>query len=70
MEIKSKHWGDSLKWLTEVVNSCKTPEQAKNCENLVNNFVRIYENTIGHSAASDLVRDLRYKLYDKELSIL
>ena len=63
MEKRSTHWADVLNWLQTVVDSCKTPEQAANCERLIRNFHRIYEKQIGMVDAWTLTRDMESKLW-------
>jgi len=65
MEKRSKHWADVLKWLQTVVDSCKTREQALNCESLIRNFHRIYEKKLGVREVWELTRDMESSLWDK-----
>lgn len=64
MEKRSTHWADVLQWLTKVVDSCQTSEQAKICERLIYNYNRIYEKKIGHKECWDMVRPLEKKLWE------
>lgn len=67
MEKRSTHWADVLNWLQTVTDSCKTKEQANNCERLIRNFQRLYEPKLGLSKVWDLTRDMERKLWDVSL---
>ena len=64
MEKRSTHWADVLKWLQTVVDSCKTREQALNCERLIRNFHRIYEKQLGTREVWELTREMERSLWD------
>ena len=55
---RSTHWADVLIWLEKVAKSCKTKEQAKNCERLVWNFHRIYQKELGLATCFDNTREI------------
>lgn len=63
MEKKSNHWADVLVWLQSVVDSCKTQEQANNCERLISNFHRVYQKRLGLREVFDLTREMELKLW-------
>jgi hypothetical protein len=67
MDKRSTHWADVLIWLEKVANSCQTKEQAKNCERLVWNFHRKYQNEIGLATCFDNTREIDRKLLDLTL---
>lgn len=64
MDKRSKHWADVLKWLENVVDSCKTQEQSDTCMRLIQNFERSYESQIGISECMGYLRPLKHKLWD------
>ena len=64
IEKRSDHWADVLTWLEKVVNSCKTPQQSRNCELLIANFNRKYEKQLGLGTCYDLTREMSHKLID------
>lgn len=61
MEKRSAHWADVLTWIQKVVDSCKTSEQVKSCEQLIRNFHRMYDIRLNRN---DLTRDMESKLND------
>jgi hypothetical protein len=65
MGANSNHYGDILIWLKGVVESCKTREQCRTCDKLLDNF----NNMFPHIDTSD-VRDLQIRLIDLEFSFI
>ena len=64
MEKRSTHWADVLSWLQKVTDSCQTKEQANNCERLIKNFHKVYENKLGLREVWELTREMEIKLWD------
>jgi hypothetical protein len=64
IEKRSIHWADVLTWLEKVANSCKTKEQAINCERLIWNFHRQYQKQLGLGECFNLTRKIDHVLLD------
>ena len=56
MDIINKY--TSHKWIRKVINSCTNDVQLNNCENLIRNFERVYDD-------SWLVKDLHMNVTSK-----
>tara|TARA_R100000951_G_scaffold94100_1_gene82722 strand:+ start:195 stop:464 length:270 start_codon:yes stop_codon:yes gene_type:complete len=56
MDIINKY--ASHKWIRKVINSCTNDVQLNNCENLIRNFERVYDD-------SWLVKDLHMNVTSK-----
>ena len=63
---RSKHWGETHKWVKQIVKSAKTPEQQKSAQQLIWNW---YDQTyrhypkLGYIMMSELKRELDMLLY-------
>ena len=56
MDIINKY--TSHKWIRKVINSCTNDVQLNNCENLIRNFERVYDDSL-------LVKDLHMNVTSK-----
>ena len=56
MDIINKY--TSHKWVRKVINSCTNDVQLNNCENLIRNFERVYDDSL-------LVKDLHMNVTSK-----
>lgn len=56
MDIINKY--ASHKWIRKVINSCTNDVQLNNCENLIRNFERVYDDSL-------LVKDLHMNVTSK-----
>lgn len=60
--MRSKNKYDVYRWIEKVIDSCKTHEQFSSVNNLIQNFVNIYEDY-------DLAGELRRKNFSAKFDI-
>lgn len=59
MEVRSKHYIDTARWVSKVIQSCETPIQATRCRHLIYNWDALYTHKPG---AFDLYKNMRSEL--------
>jgi hypothetical protein len=59
MEVRSKHYIDTARWVCKVIQSCETPIQATRCRHLIYNWEAMWGNK---PAAVEIYRELRREL--------
>ena len=65
--VRSKHWGETHKWVKQVIKSAKTPEQKSTAFKLVSNWYHQTRRNYPHLDIifiSRLENELKNKLYD------
>lgn len=59
MEVRSKHYIDTARWIIKVIQSCKTQIQLNGCRQLMYNWNTMYSN---RTSSMELYRDMRFEL--------
>ena len=62
MAATSNHWGDIIKWIETVIESCENGDHIKAAERLINNFETRFESALGHEDMWNIRRVLLIKL--------
>lgn len=60
MGATSKHYGDVYKWISKVIESCKTQEQEKTARKLIDNYDNnlYYNNEVHPVLRAEIKRNL------------
>jgi hypothetical protein len=60
MGATSKHYGDVYKWVSKVIESCKTQEQEKTARKLIDNYINnlYYNNEVHPVLRAEINRNL------------
>lgn len=69
MENRSSHYGDIVKWIEKVIDSCETYEQSRTAGKLIRNFYNQLERKLGTSNYSTIIHPLESRLSYKRQEI-
>ena len=65
MEKRSTHYGDIVKWIEKVIDSCETREQTFTAKKLIRNFNNQLDRKLGASSYSTIIYPLESRLSHK-----